>query len=248
MLWVKIGKSVLSLNEDLYICLCYVTPDESSRQSLIETNIFDRLLESVVYVENKTQNMCNILICRDFNSRTSVNPDFVTDDNSVHMSVVPDDYISDSFLQRFSEDEGHTNSNGTYILEFCKQSGMRIMNGRIGNDYGLGRYTFVGNRGSSVVVFVLSKSDFFNFAKHFEVQEPNILSDHCLIELSFEFGFCQQQNEQSENFESVSGKHTLNNDSTHEFLERLDQPSTAQKLISLNTKVTGCSDSTDIDS
>ena len=40
ILWVRIGKSVLSLNEDLYICLCYVTPDESSRQSLTETNIF----------------------------------------------------------------------------------------------------------------------------------------------------------------------------------------------------------------
>ena len=101
MLWVKIGKSVLSLNEDLYFCHCYVTPDESSLQSLIETNIFDRLLKSAVYVENKTQNRCNILICRDFNSRTSVNPYFVTDDNSVHMSVVPDDYISDSFFAAF---------------------------------------------------------------------------------------------------------------------------------------------------
>ena len=55
ILWVRIGKSVLSLNEDLYICLCYVKPGESSRQSLNETNIFDRLLESIVYIENKTR-------------------------------------------------------------------------------------------------------------------------------------------------------------------------------------------------
>ena len=60
------------------------------------------------------------------------------------------------------------------------------MNGRVGNDYGLGRYKFVGNRGSSVVDIVWSKPVFFNF----EVQEPNILSDHYLIEFSFEFGFC----------------------------------------------------------
>ena len=103
MLWVKIGKSVLSLNEDLYICLCYVTPDESSSQSLIETNIFDRLLDSAVYVKNKTQNKYSILICGDFNSRTSVNPDFVSDDISVHMSVLPDDYISDSFCSVFQK-------------------------------------------------------------------------------------------------------------------------------------------------
>ena len=122
-------------------------------------------MESVVYVENKTQNRCNILICGDFNSRTSVNPDFVTDDNSVHMSVLPDGYISDSFFQRFSEDEGHTNSNDTC---FCKQTGMRIMNGRVGNHYGLGRYMFVGNRGSSVIDYVSSKPEFFSFASEID--------------------------------------------------------------------------------
>ena len=30
ILWVKISSSVLSLNNDLYICLCYVVPDETS--------------------------------------------------------------------------------------------------------------------------------------------------------------------------------------------------------------------------
>ena len=34
ILWIKIDKSKLALENDLYICLCYVTPDESSRQSL----------------------------------------------------------------------------------------------------------------------------------------------------------------------------------------------------------------------
>ena len=98
-------------------------------------------------------------------------------------------------MQRFSEDEGHTNSNGTFLLDFCKQTGLRIMNGRVGNDYGVGRYTFVGHRGSSVVDYVLARPDFFNFVKHFEVQEPNILSDHCVIEFSFDLGCCQQQND-----------------------------------------------------
>ena len=132
--------------------------------------------------------------------RTLVNPDFVTDHNPFQMSLLPDDYISDSFLQCFSADEGHTNSNGAFLLDFCKQTGMRIMNGRVGNDYGLGRYTFVGNRGTSIVDYVSSKPEFFNFVAQFEVQEPNILSDHSLIEVSFDFGVCQQQNELSETY------------------------------------------------
>ena len=98
---------------------------------------------------------------------TSVNHDFVVDDNSFHMSVLSDDYIPDNLMQRFSEDEGHTNSNGTFLLDFCKQTGLRIKHGRVGNDYGVGRYTFVGHRGSSVVHYVLARPDFFNFGKAF---------------------------------------------------------------------------------
>ena len=31
IVWVKLSKSLLALNDDLYICLCYVTPDDSSK-------------------------------------------------------------------------------------------------------------------------------------------------------------------------------------------------------------------------
>ena len=51
----------------------------------------------------------------------------------------------------------------------------------VGNDSGIGRYTFVGHRGSSVVDYVLGSQEMFDFVKSFEVQEPNILSDHCLV-------------------------------------------------------------------
>ena len=85
--------------------------DDSSRQSMAESNIFDRLLDSVLHVENKSENKCNILICGYFNSRTSTNADFVVDDNSSHMSVLPDAYISDNYMQRHSQDHGHVNNN-----------------------------------------------------------------------------------------------------------------------------------------
>ena len=48
-----ISKSALCSNSDLYICPCYVIPDESSRQTLTETNIFDRLLDSVFLLKIK---------------------------------------------------------------------------------------------------------------------------------------------------------------------------------------------------
>lgn len=51
IIWVKFSRCLFSLSEDLYVGLCYVTPDESSRQSLTETNIFDRLLICSFYRE-----------------------------------------------------------------------------------------------------------------------------------------------------------------------------------------------------
>lgn len=55
------------------------------------------------------------------------------------------------------------------------------MNGRVGNDQGVGKYSFVGNSGCSLVDNVLTSRNMFRFVKSFEVQEPNIFSDHCLI-------------------------------------------------------------------
>ena len=179
--------------------MCYVTPDDSSRQTLVESNIFDRLLESVLYVENRAQNNCNILICGDFNARSSIKPDFVVvDDDDIHMPHLPNDYSPDMYLQRFSEDQGHTNNNGNLLLDFCKQTGLRIINGRVGNDCGIGKYTFVGHRGISVVDYVLARPDLFSFIEFFDIHEPNILSEHCLIKFVFEFGTEESQNIQFE--------------------------------------------------
>lgn len=59
------------------------------------------------------------------------------------------------------------------------------MNGRVREDYGIMRYTFVGSKGSSVVNYVLTSQDLFKNISHFEVHDPNILADHCLLTFSF---------------------------------------------------------------
>ena len=88
---------------------------------MVETNIFDRLLDSLIHIESKSQSECNILICGDLNARSSVNPDFVVDDNPVHMSVLPDEYVADVELQRFSKDKGHVNNIGLLLLDFVSK-------------------------------------------------------------------------------------------------------------------------------
>ena len=63
IIWIKINKCLCCSENNLLIGLCYVIPDGSSRQSMSETNIFDRLLDSVVFLENKFNESCNFLLC-----------------------------------------------------------------------------------------------------------------------------------------------------------------------------------------
>jgi len=44
---LKISGSKRCLKDDLYICLCYVVPEGSSRNSMIESHTFDRLSEYI---------------------------------------------------------------------------------------------------------------------------------------------------------------------------------------------------------
>ena len=187
------------------------------RLLMLETTVFDRLLESVSFIENKTCNCCNRLVCGDFNSRASLYSDYVVNDEFDHMSALPDEYISDTQLPRFSQDEGHVNNNGLSLFDFCRQIGLRIMNGRVGNDSGTGRYTFVVNSGCNVVEYGLCSQNLFNFIKEFEVQEPNISSDHCLINLSF--GVFKQQVSSAPS-EYVNSKFVWNNELKDEYLEK----------------------------
>lgn len=50
---------------------------------------------------------------------------------------------------------GKLNNNGTMLLDLCKQTGLRILNGRCRNDK-YGSYTYIGPNGSSLVDYVIT--------------------------------------------------------------------------------------------
>ena len=98
---------------------------------------------------------------------------------------------------------------------------MRIINGRVGADKGIGKYTFVGSRGSSVVDYVLSSQDLFKCIKHFQVHDPNILSDHCLLTFSLSFENNIVGEATQDNHDQAPGRFRWNNDFKAYFLNSL---------------------------
>ena len=121
ILCVKICRDKLYLEHDLYLCLCYVVPEQSSRQSMIGLDTFDRLLNYIVHLDHEKTNI-HLVICGDMNAHTSDCADFLPDENIRHADYLPDDYSVDQFcLPRCSLDRGRAvNSNGRNLLDLCK--------------------------------------------------------------------------------------------------------------------------------
>jgi hypothetical protein len=56
---------------------------------MIDSNIFDRLIDFIYLIDSKHESNFNLLFCGDMNARTSDKPDFVVDDNFQNVQFLP---------------------------------------------------------------------------------------------------------------------------------------------------------------
>ena len=165
------------------------------------------------------------MLCGDLNARTSDFPDFVQDDTAAHIHALPGDYSTDIPLKRVSEDRGF-NRFGSELLDFCKQTGMRILNGRAGVDGDIGKCRYVGSAGRSLVDYVIASPHILSLVDTFNVDDPNILSDHCTVN----FSLCLHGNNVSSDSDpgitsSLPYKYVWNNEYVEAFQNALDSDS-----------------------
>lgn len=234
IIWIRIDRHLFNLTYDLYACLCYIVPSASSREALIEMDVLDRITNYIIKIANDTNDNYNILICGDFNSRIGNESDYVIFDNDANIDKLPIDYVPDEIISpRFSQD--HTiNTNGRKLLDFCKLNGLRVGNGRLGADKGVGKYTYVGSTGSSVIDYVIANPYLLDVISSFHVADPNILSDHCCIDFSL---LCKDISEtafsrEKETFQSVNKKYIWNEARAGEYIFNLEKEENGLKHLS----------------
>lgn len=205
----------------------------------------DRISDFIVGIADATENCYNILICGDFNSRVGVEHDFVILDNT-NNDYLPDDYVPDDFLPRVSEDK-KVNANGRKLLDFCRQNDLRICNGRLGDDKNIGKFTFTGNTGRSVVDYVITNPSMFNVFKRFSVCDPNILSDHCIIRFSMlkHTNIYTTQSEETDSSERLYKKYKWDEVKKDEYIFNLN--GSEHELLNLVSNLTHASKPDDID-
>ena len=83
-------------------------------------------------------------------------------------------------LYRQSQDSSKTNTFGSRLIELCKNNNLVILNGRAGEDKGIGKYTTTGH---SVVDYMIMSFNILRYLNNFRVHEFDpLLSDiHCPI-------------------------------------------------------------------
>ena len=235
IIWIKIEGQLFHLSDDLYLCLCYIIPSTSSRESLVEIDVLERITNFIIKIANDTNNCYNVLICGDFNRRIGYQKDYVIFDNDANIDILPLDYEIDTIIPRFSQDNT-INTNGRKLLDFCRQNGLRVVNGRVGADKGVGIYTYVGSTGCSVIDYVIVNSSLLDVFSTFHVGDPNILTDHCMLEFSF---LCTNINgkvntKEKVKIEQVSKKYFWNDERAGEYFFSLDEEETVFKDLSAN--------------
>lgn len=244
ILWVRIEGTKLKIDGDLFICLCYNLPSDSGRQSLVDEDIFDRMCSYIYSVKNEAKNKCYFLICGDMNARIADRNDFVSQDFPTHIDTLPDDYICDINLPRATQDKGF-NANGSLLLDFCRKTGLRVVNGRIAEDAGIGKCTYVGARGTSLIDYVIADPELFKYFSSFRVEDPNILSDHCMVNFMLCFDMSKLEFDESDsNIDEediisypCKGKYIWDSNMADVFLDNLQSENIQEQLTTINDRI-----------
>ena len=140
----------------------------------IMTQIFFSVITND-YIDLKVEYELPFILIRDWNARTKLLTDFLSDNDVLLRELGLDADVHDSFnaqnklktmqieTKRYNKDQ-HSNNNGYKLLELCKTTDVHIVNGRIGQDKGVGNLTCDD---ASCVDYALLSTEIFSKATVF---------------------------------------------------------------------------------
>ena len=89
-------------------------------------------------------------------------------------------YLTPALIRRQNSDKV-INNNGRKLIDMCKMCNLRIANGRLGHDAGVGNFTCQTYNGQSCVDYVLFSPNLINDIEMFTVEPQTQYSDHCPV-------------------------------------------------------------------
>ena len=174
MFFCKLDKDFFNFNEDVYVGIIYIPPENSSREKRIKVDHFENLLDKVTKIDSN-----NIILVGDFNARTKDLSDTIgNDQNDVSMPQL----ISSKVKYIRTNQDGKMNKYGKKLVDFCMKTSSFIANGRTLGDF-QGKFTCYAHNGTSTVDYAVISETMYPYITKFYVSTPKYNSDHCKLEL-----------------------------------------------------------------
>ncbi len=162
---VRLASDVLKLPANVILVCAYIPPEGSVSYETNECNGIEMLKEKMLEISSLYPDDVWCLL-GDFNARTGQRQDFIIDG----FQNVPgmEWYIGEEFnVERFSKDKV-VNKFGISLLEMCIELNLHIANGRVEGDNN-GEFTFINRNGHSVIDYVMTSTEMFNWITSVEV-------------------------------------------------------------------------------
>ena len=178
---IKLKKSYFAMTRDIVIINVYDAPTNSSYKKSRNEEL--STLDQVSKIISKIPADTGIILLGDFNARTGTlhaqNIDHFDPESDVNAE------IDNPQLPLRSSRDIKLNSNGKPFINFIKDNGLAILNGRSLGDV-FGEMTCFKYNGCSVVDYVCSSHNTLHNIKSLKVSELSFLSDHCPIKATLE--------------------------------------------------------------
>lgn len=160
--------------------------------------IFDHLEDDLINM--KVKYSLPIVLIGDFNSRTGSITDF-EDVYFMDCEIIEPDpytpYFDNHDIKHRKNMDTKVNNNGRKLLQLCKMSDIKIVNGRMGRDKHIGQYTCHKINGSSTIDYAVISSELFLNVTDFYIDSlDTCMSDvHCPVCIVMSFNDLTPRNE-----------------------------------------------------
>ena len=195
MLCIKPSKCFLGFTTDIYMCFVYIPPNNSVYFNKHNVRLFEQLEQIIRCYSGNGK----VIVMGDLNARCGERSDFI--ETNGYEEFLPtldtDNFSINDIPHRFTMDKT-INSSGIKLLDVCRSSDLKIVNGRIGDDAGIGSYTFLSPSGRSLIDYVLMPVELFAIVGEFIVHDIQACSAHAPIQLNLVTGRASKHSEVNE--------------------------------------------------